>query len=133
MLVYSVASRNLTQILLGKLNKYYLTYRGNIVALNEIKFEKNGKHTKNKDAKSLCKIEGEWTNYISFDGHKYWTVKDYEPIPLYKMEYTLPSDSTNRADLNYLLQNDEINAQAEKEKLEELQRADRKLRKKDEK
>jgi Na+/phosphate symporter len=44
------------------------------------------------------------------------------------MEYTLPSDSTYREDLNFFLKDDEENAQIMKEKMEELQRADRKLR-----
>jgi hypothetical protein len=44
------------------------------------------------------------------------------------MEYTLPSDSTFREDLNFFLKDDEENAQIMKEKMEERQRTDRKLR-----
>jgi hypothetical protein len=87
-----------------------------------------GKHTKSKDAKNLCKIEGEWTNYVSFDDYKYWSVKDHEALPLAKTEYTLPSDSIFREDLNFFLKDDEENAQLMKEKMEERQRTDRKLR-----
>jgi hypothetical protein len=47
---------------------------------------------------------------------------------MYEMEYTLPSDSRFREDLNFLIGEDETNAQLSKEKLEEIQRGDRKLR-----
>ena len=43
-------------------------------------------------------------------------------------DFKLPSDSSHRADLNIFLTGKEEEAQIEKEKLEELQRNDRKLR-----
>lgn len=46
------------------------------------------------------------------------------------MKYILPSDSSFREDLNYLLQNDEKNAQISKENIEDVQRKNRALREK---
>jgi hypothetical protein len=47
---------------------------------------------------------------------------------LYRLEYTLPSDSTFREDILYLKSGNEDEAQKAKTKLEEVQRNDRKLR-----
>ena len=47
-----------------------------------------------------------------------------------KMENTLQSDSWNRDDLKDFIKGDEESAQKNKEKLEEIQRGDRKLREK---
>jgi hypothetical protein len=77
----------------------------------------------------MCKIDGEWTGFLFFDEAKYWQVTDYSPLPMYKQNsYLLPSDSTNREDLRSWINNDETNAQTYKEKYEEIQRTDRKLR-----
>ncbi len=48
--------------------------------------------------------------------------------PLAKMDYFLPSDSILREDLNYFLEGKETESQAVKEKYEDIQRNDRKLR-----
>jgi hypothetical protein len=44
------------------------------------------------------------------------------------MEFKLPSDSTLRKDLKLFIEGKEEEAQVEKEKMEEMQRRDRKLR-----
>lgn len=49
---------------------------------------------------------------------------------MYETSFILPSDSKIREDLNAFLKNNEILAQENKEKLEEIQRKDRKNREK---
>lgn len=81
-----------------------------------------------KNAKNYGNIEGQWTKFLSYDNVKYWEREDYPLSKFYKSDFILPSDSTNRIDLNMFLQNNEVEAQNSKEKMEELQRSDRKLR-----
>ena len=81
----------------------------------------------------MITIEGNYTGYVDFDGVRYWDLRDENESPKhFKPNYVdpncLPSDSTKRTDRNTLEQGDYDGAQAEKEKLEELQRHDRKLR-----
>ena len=85
-----------------------------------------------KTAKVLCRIEGQWTKYLDFEHDRYWNKVDYPLVNFYKNDkYILPSDSTLREDLNYFINNDEVNAQICKEKLEDLQRNDKKFREKE--
>jgi hypothetical protein len=90
--------------------------------------DNSGKHTIKSNAKIFCKIEGEWTNYLSYDDKKVWTKGSITTPSYYRNENLLPSDSMLREDLQYFIAGDEINSQASKEKLEDLQRKDRKLR-----
>jgi hypothetical protein len=83
--------------------------------------------TKKKES-SLCSITGEWSDNLYFNEERYWWVMDYQPVTISQMRYKLPSDSSNREDLNFLLSGDISCAQAAKESLEEKQRFDRKLR-----
>jgi len=69
--------------------------------------------------------------FIDFDGVRYWDLRDsdqfmYFPIPFGKR--SLESDSTKRADSVTLATGNVEQAQVEKERLEVLQRGDRKLR-----
>jgi hypothetical protein len=73
-------------------------------------------------------IEGEFTNYLRFQGEVVWKHSDYTFPTLRRMAFTLPSDSTFREDLIWLKKGDEDMAQKYKVKLEENQRNDRKLR-----
>lgn len=93
-----------------------------------MKIDSNGRFSKKKDSKSLGVIDGEWTNFLYFDNVLYWRVKTYPLTPIIKMEYSLPSDSTLREDLNHFIKGNETEAQAIKEKYEDIQRIDRKLR-----
>jgi hypothetical protein len=104
------------------------TIRGDIVKYTNIKKESDGKYTLEKNHMSYCKIEGEWTNHLVFDDIKYWHVKDFHLIQLTKPDFILVSDSMFREDLQAFINNDEEKAQIIKEKLEEIQRRDRKLR-----
>ena len=86
-----------------------------------------------KDGKKVCTIEGNYMGFISFDGVKYWDLRDEEEFPKHFKPKciepnALPSDSTKREDRRLLCEADFDYAQKEKEKLEEQQRSDRKLR-----
>lgn len=95
--------------------------------------DSHGKHSLKKNAKNHANIEGQWTKYLSYNNVKYWEKAEYPLVQFYKSNFILQSDSTFREDLNFFINNDEINAQICKEKMEEIQRADRKMREKDSK
>ena len=78
----------------------------------------------------MCKIEGEWTSYIKFDGEEYWDINDYKLIQMYHCGYMLPSDSSLRLDLISFINDDLEKSQIEKEKNEENEERDDELRKK---
>lgn len=75
-------------------------------------------------------INGVWHEYLEIDGEYIWKLEDYIA---YELEYEtnpLPSDSIYREDANVWKSKDVGLAQIAKEKLENIQRADRKLREK---
>ena len=75
----------------------------------------------------VSRLKGTYLGYLEFDGVRYWDAREAQSFPLI-IKKVLPSDSDYRDDLIHL-QNDEIEpAQAAKERLEERQRADRRLR-----
>ncbi len=82
----------------------------------------------NKDKHVIMNIEGEFTNYLRFNGETFWQLCNYSFPKFKRMAFTLPSDSTFREDMNWLKKGDEDMAQKFKVKLEEIQRNDRKLR-----
>ena len=106
-------------------------FEGDILKLSDVKIDKEGaKHERDKKATSFCKISGEWSSYISFDNEVYWTKNNDDLLNLYFMEFTLPSDSTFREDVKLFKEGKEEEAQKIKEKYEQIQRDDRKLREK---
>lgn len=78
-------------------------------------------------------IEGNWIDYVMIDGDNYWEIGQATKTPLAPIENPLPSDSRYREDLLALINSTEDEAQKEKERLEEIQRRDRKLREEAEK
>eukprot|EP01023_Acetabularia_acetabulum_P052621 TRINITY_DN5844_c0_g1_i10.p1 TRINITY_DN5844_c0_g1~~TRINITY_DN5844_c0_g1_i10.p1 ORF type:complete len:276 (-),score=47.89 TRINITY_DN5844_c0_g1_i10:1663-2439(-) len=98
-------------------------------------FQQGGKQRRQSDRgdeeeKVLSSFTGSWCSHLDFDGERFWTLKKerfFEWIPDNK-ENRLPSDCSFREDLMYLRQGDQETAQIWKTKLEEKQRADRKLR-----
>ena len=105
---------------------------GKVVSKDEVVIsEKDCMHVLKEMNASNTKVEvsGEWTQNVVFDNEDvYWDINDYEPFTMYEMDYTLPSDGRKRLDLKALLKGDEEESQVEKEKVEVLQRKDRKLR-----
>jgi hypothetical protein len=106
------------------------TFRGGVYNLNDIDIsDKDCIHKMKKKSTSFIQIEGRWTSHCEFDGDEYWNVDDYKLLGKYDDGFILPSDGRYREDLQYFIKDDEENSQKAKEKLEELQRKDRKLRK----
>ena len=76
----------------------------------------------------LSKIHGEWNGKIFIDSKQAFDFEDQLPVELENYSYALPSDSTIRTDVIELSKGDVAVAQDEKDRLEELQRKDKKLR-----
>jgi len=74
-------------------------------------------------------VTGSYLSHIEFDEIRYWDIRDNYPISIIEKEKNLPSSSILREDRLLLSENLIKEAQAAKEKLEILQRNDRKLRK----
>jgi len=83
---------------------------------------------KDHSVEKLDTIEGSWMEYLKIGEKTYWTFGDPMPHKLKYWDRPLPSDSNYRLDVLYMRTEDEDKAQDHKNKLEELQRADRKLR-----
>lgn len=82
-----------------------------------------------KDGKRICDINGTYCGYIEFDGVRYWDARDTVKFKVNPREKNiLPSDSRYRADLISFIAGDVDEAQANKEKMEQAQRDDAKLR-----
>jgi hypothetical protein len=81
------------------------------------------------DAKSrevLASGKGSWLEYLEFDGEEMWNI--FDPQDEWSYTENLPSDSQNRKDLQMLAAGNGPQAQVEKERLENLQRHDKKVR-----
>ena len=90
---------------------------------------KGAKHKRvDKKATSYGAITGKWTENVLFDNEVFWNREDNVLLDMIEPEYKLPSDSCFRSDLKIFLTGKEDEAQEEKEKLEENQRRDRRLR-----
>lgn len=75
----------------------------------------------------VSKLSGTYLGYFEFDGIRYWDAREVEA---FQMNYrnSLPSDSDLREDLRFLRDQKMNEAQAAKERLENVQRNDRRLR-----
>ena len=89
--------------------------------------------TKEKELKATGYAS--WLGQIYFEGKQYWSVFDNHGMKWTQdnIGFILESDSTKRLDLIDLIKEDYDGAQKNKEKLEQLQRDDAKLREKNEK
>jgi len=77
----------------------------------------------------VARCQGNWLSHLDWDGQRMWTLHEepvHEWIP---NPDPLPSDCRFREDLRRLAEGDVDGAQAAKESLENMQRADAKLRK----
>ena len=108
---------------------------GHIVHSKYVQVDEEGSnHTLLKGYHSICKISGEWTNNIKFDEDEYWNIHDDTILNMYHDENLMcPSDGSLRTDLQCFIKGNEDASQKEKERLEQRQRDDRKLRAKWEK
>ncbi len=80
--------------------------------------------------KEICKVNGIWHQFLEFDNRKYWEFEDYVAYQLEKERDPIPSDSNFREDVIIWKNRDVDAGQSAKERLENLQRADKKLREK---
>lgn len=105
-------------------------FTGYISSIDDVKLDKNGKITKNSEKDLiLATIDGEWSEFLNINNTSYWKYQtDYNLLPMERMEYTLPSDSSYRDDILLFKHGKEELAQEAKVNLEESQRHDRKLR-----
>ena len=105
-------------------------FEGNIYQMKDIEIDTKGaKHKRvDKKATSYGAITGKWTENVLFDNEVFWNREDNVLLDMIEPEYKLPSDSCFRSDLKIFLTGKEDEAQEEKEKLEENQRRDRRLR-----
>jgi hypothetical protein len=83
---------------------------------------------KKDENKVMAKIHGEWNGKVFSDGQQIFDFEDQLPVELENYAFSLPSDSVLRTDAIELTKGDMSVAQDEKDRLEELQRTDRKLR-----
>ena len=82
------------------------------------------------EGKVLSKISGSYLSHIDIDGETMWDIRNNFPITLIEFENSLPSSSVYREDRRFLEKNLVDEAQEMKEKIENIQRNDRKLREK---
>eukprot|EP01017_Pseudomicrothorax_dubius_P046359 TRINITY_DN8154_c0_g1_i2.p1 TRINITY_DN8154_c0_g1~~TRINITY_DN8154_c0_g1_i2.p1 ORF type:complete len:508 (+),score=150.31 TRINITY_DN8154_c0_g1_i2:198-1721(+) len=76
----------------------------------------------------LGRLSGSFLDHLKIDEKVYWKIKELRPYAIEEASAPLPSDSTFREDMLYLLQDNIPMAQKKKEEMEELQRLYRRLR-----
>ena len=109
----------LSKICYGKTNPHYDESIAIIKQVNP--------QTKEKEVKA--KGYASWLGQVIFDNKTYWSIFDPEQKWTQTgIDFILPSDSTKRLDLIALVKGDLVEAQYQKEKLEQLQREDLKKR-----
>lgn len=75
-------------------------------------------------------LTGSYMSHIDFDGKRYWDIRENFNISMIELEKNLPSSSIYREDRRLLEERSMEEAQIAKEKIENIQRNDRKLREK---
>lgn len=102
-------------------------FEGVICTYDDIHYKKR-RNTKNAPNDYLAKIEGHWLEEMRVGGEQYWHIDEFKPYAYRERKDPLPSDARYREDLVCLKFGDIPEAQVWKEKLENIQRNDRKLR-----
>ena len=109
----------LSKLWYGKTNPHYDESIATIRQVNP--------KTREKEVKA--KGYASWLGQVIFDNKTYWSIFDPEQTWTQKgINFILPSDSTKRTDLIALIKGDLDESQNQKEKLEQIQRDDLKLR-----
>lgn len=78
--------------------------------------------------KKLAEFDGIWNSYVNINKEEVVNFKTDMPYMFTVEKNPLPSDSKHRKDLIELLKGDVESAQEQKERMEEEQRRDQKLR-----
>ena len=81
-----------------------------------------------KEGNSVSSFSGSYLTNIEFDGVRYWDVRKNIDIEAFPVKAQIKSSSIYREDSNFLYEKKLEEAQEAKDKLENLQRHDRKLR-----
>jgi hypothetical protein len=76
----------------------------------------------------VSKFYGTYLGFLNFDDVRYWDSRYLQGIRIKLEDHPLESDYRNRTDLKKLREGKIEEAQAEKEKIEDMQRRDAKLR-----
>lgn len=79
--------------------------------------------------KVVSVLKGSYMSYIEFDDVRYWDIRQNYPIQIIEKSKNLPSSSLYREDRTLLEEGKIKESQTAKERIENLQRNDRKLRK----
>ena len=113
--VYEMKETGIDKMMKGLLNKKYsgINFKEDVINMTEV---------------SSC--EGIWHEYMEIKGRRYWERNDFIAYQLEYEEKPLPSDCLYREDLIVWRSHDLEEAQRMKEKLEVLQRNDKKMREK---
>lgn len=82
----------------------------------------------NDNFTKLIEFSGNWGTHIEENDEVLWQRNTSQYHEMRRTKYCLPSDSTLRSDLWCLKHGDVVNSQLQKNRLEEIQRGDRKLR-----
>ena len=77
---------------------------------------------------TFCKVKGEWTSHVEFDGKRYWDIEREKPFLMEYEENPLPSDCNYRDDVILMRMGNRPAAQLKKNEGENSQRYDKKLR-----
>ena len=83
-----------------------------------------------KDGEVVSNFKGSYLEYIDFDGQRFWDIRRNIDIEAFPIKDQIKSSSIYRPDSLCLYERKLEQAQEEKDKLENLQRKDRALRKK---
>ena len=84
-----------------------------------------------RDGQRVCEVKGNYCGYLDFGGVRYWDARGKDVVhhaTAGEDPDSLPSQATRRSDGRFLIARPIVEAQEEKERLENLQRHDRKLR-----
>jgi hypothetical protein len=83
-----------------------------------------------KDGTKVAEITGNYCGFVDFNGVRYWDYREIDKLhfPVQETRHYLSSDARNRTDGIFLRTRPVQEAQAEKERLENIQRNDKKLR-----
>ena len=83
-----------------------------------------------KDGEVVSNFKGSYLEYIDFDGQRFWDIRRNIDIEAFPIKDQIKSSSIYRPDSLCLYERKLEQAQEKKDKLENLQRKDRALRKK---
>ncbi|KRX05845.1 hypothetical protein PPERSA_02377 [Pseudocohnilembus persalinus] len=113
--IYQVTQKCIEKFI--KAHKFPSTYNPNLKV-----------HLETEVEKIISKAEGDYKEFLSYDGVKYWNANVQRPFIIQMENHPLPSDSRYRMDSIALRQGDSKKADKNKDYLENLQRNDKKLR-----